>query len=349
MKQPINISWYENDARVYPAHFHAAGLMDILLERGIESDRFLKGTRLFYDDLLKGNTRLDSTQFCHIIENAKNLYALPELSFRWGHGMFPGHFDAYSQLICHANNLKQLTDVLSRYSILTPLLSLKIWEDADTVYIQWNDAIGLGASYAFVIEAYVTALTSLVNWYFSEKLPWKFSFSFSEPKHIEEYKVNLGDHVQFSMGVDLIMLDKSWLEKPFPPINRNLSSNAAFTLAKRQCENENEKGSLGFIEAISSVLNNESPNILSLNETADRFGVSPATFKRKLKNHGWSFQRLQDQSKLEVSLYLIQTKGLGNTELAEYLNITDANNFRKAFKRWCGMTPATIREKLVYG
>ncbi|MFT6260894.1 MAG: AraC-like DNA-binding protein [Bermanella sp.] len=340
-----HITWYENDERIYPAHFHGASLMDILLARNIDSHYFLKNTCLFYDDVLRGAVHLNAQQFCQIIENSKMLYQLPELSFRWGHGMFPGHFDGYSQLLCHASNIRELANIFMKYPTLTPMLGLSVWEDNNTVYFQWRDAIGLGSSHKFVIEAFTTAFISLINWCFSEKLPWRYGFSFSEPKYLEEYDVNLGDDIQFSLGIDVMMLDKNWLDKPFPSSRRNLGSHAALTMAHRQCNEIIEKS--GFIEAVLNVLKVKAPNILSLIETADEFNMSSATFKRKLKKHGWSFQRLQDQARLQVSLYLMQAKGFSNSELADFLNIADANNFRRAFKRWSGMTPTTIREKFI--
>ena len=73
--------------------------------------------------------------------------------------------------------------------------------------------------------------------------------------------------------------------------------------------------------------------------------MSPATLKRKLSKHHFNYQRIQDLARLSISLKLIQKDDFKNIDLADYLKIKDVNNFRRAFKRWCGMTPAVIKKK----
>jgi AraC-like DNA-binding protein len=169
----------------------------------------------------------------------------------------------------------------------------------------------------------------------------------SKPKYIEEYEVNFGSHVQFDLGMNFIMLDKAWLNKSIPENNKKGSSKAAWAIAKKQCDLEQKNMKPGFIDQILSIHRNKLPNIVGLSEMADILEMSPATLKRKLAKHNFSFQRSQDLMRLSVSLKMMQQQGLKVSELADFLEITDVNNFRRAFKRWCGMTPAALKERLV--
>ena len=70
-----------------------------------------------------------------------------------------------------------------------------------------------------------------------------------------------------------------------------------------------------------------------------------ATFKRKLKQHGSSFQELQDQLRKQQAVYWLQLQGLNNEESAIKMEFSDIPNFRRAVKRWTGLTPSQLRLK----
>jgi len=341
------LDWYENHERVIPGHHHIAGLVELLLQRGYSSHQILKRTKLFYDDILTGRSLISPAQYCQIIRNATDLYNQPELSFLWGHSLYPGNYDGPSQLISHVDTLSALINIFCQYPKLTPLMTLTRWEDEHTLYLEWSDAIGLGSLQSFLVEAYSTGIVSLINWYFGEKLPWRHGFSEGAPTYIEEYEVNLGRRIQFNMGMNLIMLDKQWLQMPIPLHNRKPSSNVAFSIAKKQSDDENLKQRVGFVQQIKDLHITHMPNSYNLDELSALLNMSPATFKRKLGKHQTNFQRLQDRARLSVSLRLMQQKDLKTQDVAEYFEIRDVNNFRRAFKRWCGMTPAAIKERLV--
>ena len=120
-----------------------------------------------------------------------------------------------------------------------------------------------------------------------------------------------------------------------------------FRLQKNQCDEVSFKDKLGFIQTVFQLHLEHMPDVYSLDDLSELLGMSPSTFKRKLAKHKYTFQRLQDMARLSVSLKLIQQNGFKNIDLANYLEIKDVNNFRRAFKRWCGMTPAAIKERLV--
>lgn len=71
--------------------------------------------------------------------------------------------------------------------------------------------------------------------------------------------------------------------------------------------------------------------------------TSPATLKRRLKDEGTCFQQLQDGLRGQQALELLTDRGWTNQRLADFFQINDVNNFRRAFKRWTGFTPSEIK------
>jgi AraC-like DNA-binding protein len=45
-----------------------------------------------------------------------------------------------------------------------------------------------------------------------------------------------------------------------------------------------------------------------------------------------------------AALHLFLTQQIDNEAVAQHLGFHDANNFRRSFKRWTGLTPSLIRE-----
>ena len=61
--------WYEADSRFIAGHYQPATLIDLALSRDIDSHRLLRGTGLFYDDIVTGQPRLSPQQCFALIAN----------------------------------------------------------------------------------------------------------------------------------------------------------------------------------------------------------------------------------------------------------------------------------------
>ncbi|MFT5593412.1 MAG: AraC-like DNA-binding protein [Oceanicoccus sp.] len=330
---------------IYPAHYQLLRLMDLLDAQGLHHHQYLKGTGLFYDDIASGNKLISAVQFIQLIENAQKL-GEPSLAFRWGHSMWPGHYDVYSQLLQSTQTLAELLQVISRYSeMLCPLLKPVVISVHEYTFVYWQDEMGVNRIQRFLVEAYTTAVMSLSHWFSQQKLPWKIGFSFSEPKYNEEYVVNLGEYIQFEMGIDVLVLNNDDLNQPWPNMNMSHGVN---DLLKRQADLKYDVVSCGLVGELTRWNQAHIQANPTLEHAAIALNISCATLKRKLKAHGTSFQKIQDQARLATCLYLLHHKKWSNQKVADYLQFSDAHNFRKAFKRWCGSTPNGMREKLEF-
>lgn len=341
------LNYYENDEGIYAAHHHAALLIDLIQSRSdhkfsINSHKLLSGTGLFYEDIISGEKHITGQQYLRIIENAQRLYKHNDLSFRWGHTLWPGHYDSFSQLLGNCQNLYQTLQVLSKYRLqLSPLITPIITQDSRFCYIQWRDAIGLGEHKKFIIESWMTGFSALCRLRSQQKLPWHFGFSHAKPKYQEQYQVNLGEQIYFNLGADVMAIDKAYLHQ-----NWQFETNTAYNISLHQCQ-QTKNNSRSFIELVCDYIQSNIRQPQTLEDVATHFLMSSATFKRKLKKHNCRFQQLQDQARLSTALYLYQCNDYSNIQVASYLNFNDMTNFRRAFKRWSGRTPNNLKQDLL--
>lgn len=338
-------AWYERDARFIPAHYQPASLIDLALTRGIESHRLLRGTGLFYQDILSGRQSVSAEQFLRLIDNVRQLRGGDDCSFLFGQQLLPGHYGHASHALRHAQNLQQALErlVLLRRR-LSPLLTPRVRLDDSFVYLHWFDSCGVGGREAFLMEACMTAVTAMCRWLSGGPLPWQYQLRHAQPGYIEQYWVHLSEDARFGCPQSLMRLPREYLVKPWP-----LASLTVGQVAEQASLDElaaTAELSPSLLEALFDYILEHVRQPLGLERLAEAQGMSPATLKRKLKQHDTHFQQQLDQVRTYVALDLYLSKGFTSDEVAAYLNFNDRANFRRSFKRWTGLLPSEILGRL---
>lgn len=335
-------TWYESDSRFIPGHYQPATLIDLALSRDIDSHRLLRGTGLFHDDILAGQTRLSPQQFLALIDNSRRLLDADDSSFLFGQRLLPGHYGPASHALRHAQNLHQALDTLvQQQTLLSPLAAPRLVMDDKHAYFYWLDSCGAGEQWRFLLEASMTSIVAMSRSQSGQRLPWECSFSHAEPRYVEQYWVHLGEETQFKRPLDLMRIPREYLVRPWPNCSATVGQ-----VARQEAQGQIDQlgFTASFVDCVYRYLQAHVREAPSLEQAAFAFAVSPATLKRKLQKHHTGFQQQVDLVRKHVALYLYQIKGFSNEEVAEYLSFNDAANFRRSFKRWTGSTPKLIRQ-----
>lgn len=331
---------FERDTVFIPAHYQPSILMDLALSRAIDSHTLLRGSQLFLEDLLTGRKNISPMQFLTMLNNFQQQLQADDTSFLFGQRILPGFYGSASQVLNHARNLREAIIHLCNYSaILTPLLTPRYFETKSHLFLYWLDHSGAGQLQTFLAETYMTALYAMSNRLAQEKLPWRFYFAHKEPRYIEQYWVHLNEEVLFEQQVNMMCIPKALLIKPWPN-SATVSLKLAEVNSKIQL---NELGwQISFLDQLYDYLKKNIQTELYLDEVAKAFGMSAASFKRKLQKHETHFQAQLDLARKHVALYLFQVKGYQHHEVADYLRFNDLNNFRRAFRRWTGFPTSQL-------
>lgn len=332
--------WLEADQRYIPAHQQPALLIDIAKSRGIALDRLLSHTGIFYDDVLCGALDISPEQYLRLIQNAEKLLKSDDLSFLFGHRFFPGNYGPLTEAMIQSENLLQALELICQYNThALPLMNIQMHLDDNYCHLNFFDCTRAGNQGRFLIETTAAAISQMSRWLSGKHLPWQFYFSYSKPVYQEQYLVHVsGEHI-FDSHSDAMVLPKEHLLAPF-----NRGNITACAVARRQCETHFGDSALPFLSSVYRYLYQEARRSPSLIRTAEHFGMSPATFKRKLKKHRCSFQVIQDCVRKQVAVYLFTHCGYTNELVAHHLNFADVNNFRRSFKRWTGLNPSLFKQ-----
>lgn len=329
-------SWIECDTRYIVAHHQPACLIDLAKARGLDSHRILRGTGLFYEDLLSGNILLSVGQFERLVDNVRSGLNSDDLPFLFGQQLLPGHFGSASQAFEHSQNLLQaLERLVALQTRLTPLMLPLISVDSHFVHLYWVDFTEASDRSRFVVEASMTAITAATRWLAGRPLTWEYRMRHRQPRYLEQYRVHLGETLHFDEPIDVMSVPREQAMYPWLRVSP-IAGQAALKAAR------DESDGVAFLQSVFDALCESIQRAPGLDSMAERFEMSSATFKRKLHKHGTHYQGMLDRARLLVAVDLYRSKGYSHDQVAGFLGFNDRANYRRSFKRWAGTLPSQL-------
>jgi AraC-like DNA-binding protein len=326
--------YFEIDTSFIPAHEWPLTLIDMALSRGVEEYKLLRNTGIFREDIASKSIHLSPQQCFQLINNIQRHIHSDELSFLLGYHFFSAPDNPVTTELTNAVNLQEAIDTLIDHQMqLVPLLNLRTCYEQDRLVIYGQDACGADKAMPFLLELMFTALSSLSRWQSGENLPWQFYFTHSKPHYIEQYEVHLNNHAHFSSQANAMAIARDYLHRPW---NNSCVPTIADTLAIADVPQQSMPLQRGFLSELYNYLHHNIQHNPNLEQTADAFGMSSASLKRKLKKHHSHFQEQYDLVRKDLALYWLHHAGWSKEQVAQKLHFYDVANLRRAFKKWTG-------------
>lgn len=83
----------------------------------------------------------------------------------------------------------------------------------------------------------------------------------------------------------------------------------------------------------------------SFDMLASAFNMSGRTLRRQLATAGTSYQKLVDKFRCDYAIECLLKRSMSTDEIADSLGFSDVANFRHAFKKWSGLSPAAYQSQ----
>lgn len=331
-----NTCLFECNEKVIPAYILLLRLVDFAQHQGVKPDLLLRGSKLFYQDLLNTNLTVSFDQIETCISNLYKQLPHNELSFQIGQHYFGNGNLTFETALLNANNLNEALRIAKRFSFHAfPFVKVQNYFSCDFYHF----AVSVGIKHSshqyelFFYEVFLSAISVFLSWRFPD-LSIQIDLPYPCPTHIEQYQSYLKYPCRFNQPLFLITINKQALN-----MVQNNTSELLRKQSLMQLTKEKQFKSL-LCQVNSLVLANPST---TLELAADKMSMSPATLKRKLKFHNTSFKHEKDLSLKEYTLFHLTKNDASNQQLSEQLEINDLTNFRRMFKRWTGKTPNEFR------
>jgi AraC-like DNA-binding protein len=314
-----------------------ATLVELAISRGANIEHLLRGTSLFKQDLSNAEHKISTDQLCQLIQNCQKYTRSQDLSFMLGRRLLAAQSSKFVSLLQHARNYSQLARIFQLYQAhLFPISFGTVKEHEGHVYFIVNPAIK-NSVHEFMFEVLCAAVYQESKRLCGKLIPFSFSFEQGRPRNIYQFEENLGSRLRFAQPINWIKLDKSFLQL-------GVQSELSFTRISLLQQSRVERlvdNKIGVLQYLYKAI--EQGRVNNLDQASEFLQTSPATLKRKLKLTGMSFQSLQDSVRKQQAVFELAVCKQNNGEVARKLQFSDVTNFRRAFKRWTGLTPAQLK------
>jgi AraC-like DNA-binding protein len=194
---------------------------------------------------------------------------------------------------------------------------------------------------AVVGLAIMRRLTGNSDWH-----PRRVLFAHDPPRDVSEHDRILGAPSQFRQPVHMaLVFDAADLGRPVPEADRRLLPIIERHLDELLARSDPDSTWVDEVRtAIASSICDGRPKIGTI---ARRFGLSTRTFQRRLDEHRVVFKDLVEGVRRDLSLRYVGDGRTPLTDVAFLVGYSELSAFGRAFRRWTGSSPLTMRRNLV--
>ena len=270
-------------------------------------------------------------------------YAMQDEFFGLGaRAMRPGS----TSLLGHAIRDARTLDVAMKRSLR--FLRVVLDDPYGTVTIDGRHCVvslheDMPSLHAFKYRAFFLILHGFNCWAARERIPIKaVEFPCVEPAVQNDYGDFFGVPVTFDAPVARLLFDKKYLsrkadrsEEDLKAFLRNLPE--AFLRGYRETDGLKH-------EIIKKCLNGPAQDWPGADDVAAMLGMSRSTLHRMLKDAGHSLSQLKDEQRRNRAMALLARTDKSISQISEAVGYAEEAAFYRAFHRWYGTTPNSMRE-----
>jgi AraC-like DNA-binding protein len=333
-----------NEKRYAP--YKLCALVEVLGEQGISPEAALSGTGLSSQSLAQPQTLTSIRQYITACHNALELSKSAETPFRVGSRIPLSAYGMYGFALVCSPTIREYFQVAVKYhQLATPLLLMSWREGRNSV--SWVLAINPAISYPasvmrFLLEQHLTQLTTHLRTVVEPGRcrPLHAALPFPAPRHLSLYRRYLGCDVRFGQPVCELTYPISLLAER-PHMAHALTSKLMRDTCDRTLgEVKTSTGVSGEVYQIIASTPGHSP---TMEEVAGHLATTVRTLHRRLRAEGSSFTQILDDVRCNLAKEYLRSTKLSTEDISELVGFSEAANFRHAFRRWTGSTPAVFR------
>ncbi|HET7267343.1 MAG TPA: AraC family transcriptional regulator [Oleiagrimonas sp.] len=169
----------------------------------------------------------------------------------------------------------------------------------------------------------------------------RIELTYAAPAYKSLYPRVLGTHVQFGARHNRAVIDAQWLTRPLPGHNP-LTARQALELCKIQLSQRHDCRD-EIVTAVQGLLRDRLDHPPRIGEVAVALNLSERSLRRKLADTGHAFREILNEVRTERALELLRGGSMPVMDVADAIGFSDAREFRRAFKRWTGISPREAR------
>jgi AraC-like DNA-binding protein len=331
------------DEAIFPTDLLLA-LAQIAPERGVDPAQLCRGLGFEVADLSQPTTRVSYRQASLMIQRALAQIPDPALGLTLGTRATLGSMGLIGHAMAMSATLGDALNLALKHLVLTgavgyqielrmagPLISLELehrFPDPEIQSFITEEAFSSALTYARALTGGHALQVSRVDFSHAERGAGEFAGKvFAAP-------------VNFGSDGNRFMFEARYLGLAVPT-HHPLGLNQALELLEAFARQEQVKDDL--CSAVERAAYRTLTGGITLEEIARQLNMSSRTLRRRLAASGVSFEALVENVRKTRALSLLTHSDAAVEHIASETGYSDVRNFRRAFKRWTGVSPSEYR------
>lgn len=327
---------------VIPFALHPLGMLEVLLELGLELRDLLDGTTIAPSDFTRKNFVISLLQLINIIENAQKKISTTSLGLLLGSSIAWRYHGRIGDVIYSSPCLAEAYFSFRRYLQIAqpgyPLFSSKadyFFDHFNYVVIQLEPAdeqVFTPSLVRFELEFRIAVLARLFracgNPGASDKRI-RVGVNYPAQKCMTEFQKLLQADLEFNAAIPFIAVHKDFFLSQWRDFQRPF-----FQKMIDECEHELERIRKPFpvSERLSWLMSFPCFHDIRLDAAADLMAMLPRTLARRLADEGKCFRSLQCSLRAQRVKHNLKNSRLPQEDLAQMLGFSCASSLRRAAK-----------------
>ncbi|MBU6260710.1 MAG: AraC family transcriptional regulator [Burkholderiales bacterium] len=333
--------------RRYPP-LRVAIAVQTLTQSGLDAAALLEATGLDAQALADPDVRVSSLQLFTVARNAVRLGCRSESGLRIGLRYHVSCYGMAGYAFLCSSTMREAFDATMRFHRLCSSLLSPAWietPEAAVWYLPPREETPLPdldpALFGFVRDmALAACLTIYKDIMGSWCMPSRVRFTGPAPAHVEMLARAFECPLEFEHPRNEVHYPASWLDRAPQLANPITAAQVSQACARMLDE---FKWQSGYSRRVYHELTSTPGRFPEIETVARTLNMTSRTLRRKLEAEGTTYSGLLDSVRGALAQDYLATTRLGIEDVAELLGFGDATSFRRAFKRWTGLTPAACR------
>lgn len=314
-----------------------------LASRSINIDEFMMSVGLESSMLNNPDERIPVEKYVIVEETASQVTNDPCFGLNMGQFTEAGNWSILGYMMMNCKTVLEAFHKFSRYSsVIGNLIKGEISIEHDTIVIKLTEPIDAPKISKHCYEGYFSSLINLArNLSGKDIYPTEVALASFKPELIDEYIKVFGKEVRFSQSGNYMVMSIRVANTPVLLPNESLLMYFE-SYAKEFLEEIESINSFTYRtkKLILSYMDSEN---LTVKRIAQELSISCRTLQANLRNEGTEFNILLRQTREQLAKkYLLENYSI--EDITYLLGFSEPSAFRRAFKKWFGVTTKEYRE-----
>jgi AraC-like DNA-binding protein len=317
-------------------------LRDELVAQGVHEHELTEGSGIHRAWFTNPDAPIGYPQRLRLIRNAWRLGRLPDTALRAGQRQRVSDFGLFGYAMASSRTLADaLRFGLAHIELAGPLLRISMEQRGKLMVFRSQNPQTLGPLLPFVAEFWRSSMTALMSRIIERPFPNRaMYFPYPAPAHMASYHRVFRCALHFGSDRMEWHFDAEVLDAPCPNASQ-LTAMVCSSFCDRVLAAS--AGQSALEREVRLILLGHAGRYPSAAEVASSMGMSLRTLFRRLRHEGTTFQALLDGVRRSVAIEFLESTSITVEEIAQRVGVSDASNFRKAFRNWTGSSPTTFR------